>query len=90
MNNKIKGMLSTFRNRQVVLNFYEEEALIQREGFNFNIIEVTDTQLFFYKENKLIYSINLLDYNTFTISNEFKNYIKLSIDIENWLELYFP
>jgi hypothetical protein len=90
MKNKIKGMLSTLRNRQVVLNFYEEEALIQREGFNFNFIEVADTQLFFYKENKLIYSINLLDYNTFTISNEFKNYIKLSIDIENWLELYFP
>lgn len=77
-------------NTQIVLNTYEAEELVKREGFHFNHVEVSAGQLDFYREDKMIYSLELADYQTFEIAGDFKNYFKLFIDDDNWLELYFP
>jgi hypothetical protein len=40
------SILSNYQNRQVILNYYQdEEMMVQRDGFHFQSIQVTDSAL---------------------------------------------
>ena len=40
------SILSNYQNRQVILNYYQdEEMMVQRDGFHFQNIQVTDSAL---------------------------------------------
>jgi len=40
------SILSNYQNRQVILNYYQdEEMMVQRDGFHFQSIQVTDSSL---------------------------------------------
>ncbi|NSL52222.1 hypothetical protein [Calidifontibacillus erzurumensis] len=87
---KIRETLSAYSNRQVVLNYYEDEELVQRDGLNFDKIIVTEKEIQFISNNKVKASIDLSLYKTFEVSNDFfKNYFALK-NRENTLAIYFP
>lgn len=88
--NTIKSSLQPYQNRQVVLNYYVDEELIQRDGFDFQSIIVDDDEIKFLSDNNIKASINLTQYNTFETSKEFfKNYFDLK-NGTSILSIYFP
>ncbi|MFE8697508.1 hypothetical protein ACFYKT_14285 [Cytobacillus sp. FJAT-53684] len=81
--------LSHFNNQQVVINFYEDEELVQREGLVFESIQIEDNHLYFNKAGKILFSLQLDEYKEFLQRNEFKNYFSF-INGKQRVELYFP
>jgi hypothetical protein len=83
-------ILETYQNRQVILNYYQdEELLIQRDGFFFQSIKYTKESLSFLKINGTTISINLKEYPTNFINTDFQNYYTLRNQTDK-LEIYFP
>lgn len=88
--NIIKSSLQSYQNRQVVLNYYVDEELIQRDGFDFQSIIVNDDVIKFISDNTINGTINLTQYKTFETSKEFfKNYFDFK-NGPNILSIYFP
>ena len=81
--------LSHFNNQQVVINFYEDEELVQREGLVFESIQIENNHLHFNKADKILFSLQLDEYKEFLQRNEFKNYFSF-INGKQRVELYFP
>lgn len=88
--NFIKDSLNQYKNRQAVLNYYEDEELVQRDGLDFEIIQVTDEEIQFLTGEKIKEAIDLSKYQKFERSKEFfKNYFELKNGV-NILRIYFP
>ena len=86
----IQESLNQYKNRQAVLNYYEDEELVQRDGLDFESIHVTDDEIQFLIGEKVKESIDLSKYKTFERSTEFfKNYFELKNGV-NILRIYFP
>lgn len=86
----IQESLNQYKNRQAVLNYYEDEELVQRDGLDFETIHVTDEEIQFLIGEKVKEAIDLSKYKTFERSNEFfKNYFELKNGV-NILRIYFP
>lgn len=81
--------LRQFKNRQVVINFYDDEELIKRDGFYFGEIDSKGSNLVFKNDSNLLCSLDLSKYFHFKISGDFKDYFVLSRG-KRWVELYFP
>lgn len=91
INREVAEALSNYKNRQVVLNYYEEEELVRREGFHFEQILITkENELVFVKDDSLILSISLQPYTMFEISHDFFHNYKLCKDTTHWINIYFP
>jgi hypothetical protein len=83
-------VLEIYQNRQVILNYYQdEELLIQRDGFFFHSIKQTIDSLTFFKNDGTTQSINLKEYPTNFINTDFQNYYTLRNQTDK-LEIYFP
>ncbi|HHY73562.1 MAG TPA: hypothetical protein GX497_10110 [Bacillus bacterium] len=88
--NTIKTSLSEYKNRQAILNYYEDEELVQRDGLDFETIHVTGSEIQFLVGDRIKETINLSQYKTFERSTEFfKNYYELK-NGANILRIYFP
>ncbi|WP_458412824.1 hypothetical protein ACNQFZ_18740 [Schinkia sp. CFF1] len=88
--NTIKNNLSEYKNRQAVLNYYDDGELVQRDGLDFQTIIVTDLEIQFLSDEKIKEKIDLSKYKTFERSKEFfKNYFELK-NGKNILYIYFP
>ncbi|MBP1934580.1 hypothetical protein [Ammoniphilus resinae] len=85
----LKNTLNRFENRQVVLNFYQEDMLVDRVGLFFDTMEVTDKSVNFQKNGETSYVLDIQDYNSFQALTGFKHYYSFSND-NNRVELYFP
>lgn len=86
----IKKSLEQYSNRQVVLNYYIDEELVQRDGLDFQSIIVTDREIKFLNDEKVKATIDLSQYKTFEASKEFfKNYFALKNGTST-LGIYFP
>ncbi|MBU8878322.1 hypothetical protein BGM26_04885 [Bacillus sp. FJAT-29790] len=70
-------LLLHFKNQQVILKFYENDELIQREGIEFESVSIIGSQSQFKKGDKIQYSLQLNNY--FSLENSV-----LKVD------LYFP
>lgn len=81
--------LQKYTHRQVVLNVYEDDALSARDGFPFDRIEVTDTEVQFIWEDKCRYSINRALFPFFQVLPDFKNYFAV-FHATTRIEIYFP
>ncbi|MCH1626360.1 hypothetical protein [Fredinandcohnia quinoae] len=79
-----------YKNRQVVLNWYEDDALIRREGFFFSkIVDDGKAVIFINNDNKFHFSIPYEEYTSIRILSDFRDFYQLS-DQLHFLEIYFP
>lgn len=82
--------LTNYQNRQVILNYYQDEDLLyQRDGFHFSSIQLTETALTFIKSDGIAITIELKTYPHSYINTAFQNYYTLKNN-QNVLEIYFP
>lgn len=83
--------LQAYSKRQVIINFFEEEELVNREGFNFEFILVESNSLSFYRNQELICKLNLNCYTTFKKMTAFNHYFMFANQDESKImEVYFP
>jgi hypothetical protein len=80
--------LSTFQNRQVVVNTYLDDELIQRDGFWFEQIKVDHRFLQFLKNGSIILSLEI-EGKVLKREPVFKHYFTVN-DHNKKIEIYFP
>jgi len=85
----LKNTLDRFENRQVVLNFYQEDMLVDRVGLFFDTIKVSKDSVHFQKNGDDKYVLDIHTYDNFHTLMGFKHYYSLSTG-DNRVELYFP
>lgn len=88
MNESIR-ILESFSNRQVVINTYLEEELLDKTGMFLDNIEISEKSINFIRNKEVIYNIDRNKYPNFKYLEGFNNYYELSNDKER-LEIYFP
>ena len=82
-------ILCDYKNRHVILNYYYEEELIDRDGISFNEIYVHHGTIYFIKNRKRIVTINSKKYRNILIGEDFQNYYIMRRD-KNRIDIYFP
>lgn len=82
--------LLSYKDRQVVLNYFEDEGLIDKNGFFFNEIQIMNSELKFIKDAEFIEIINLNNFPNFHKGETYKNYFYLSNNKNEKIEIYFP
>ncbi len=87
MNDQGCNLLNKYENRQVVINYYEEDGIIDREGFFFDSIHIHGGQFRFIKDAQVIYSLPLAE--TIMKLSGFSNHYSLG-EGEQRVEIYFP
>jgi len=79
-----------YRNRQVVLNYYDnDEFLFKREGFFFDSIEIKENHLNFSQKDTYIFSLSLIDFPASRIMSDFANHYAIYNNY-NVIYIYFP
>jgi hypothetical protein len=92
MEKKINDLfdLETFKNRQVVLNYYiDGDFLIKRDGFSFQSLKLSDGSLLFTKKEESCSRISIENYPDIYLDNQFPNLYVLRNHTDR-LEIYFP
>lgn len=81
-----------YRNRQVILNYYQEDFLWKRDGFEFCSLHVKNSELVFEKgRNQDPLTIPTHPYQKHVKNSQFPNYyIFYGKNPEDRLEIYFP
>lgn len=83
-------VLTEYRNRQVVLNYYQDgDFLWKRDGFHFTVIELINGSLVFSKPDGKSVVISLKEFESTAICSDFQNYY-IFRNGNNRLEMYFP
>lgn len=83
--------LKLFHHRQIVINFYENDGLVDRNGMNFDTIAVTPGEIMLLKDNAPIFTLPLNEGAQFGPSGRIKNHYYLHYgDLSIRTELYFP
>ncbi|MGX6445026.1 hypothetical protein ACWM35_17580 [Neobacillus sp. K501] len=85
----ILSRLTNYQNQQVILNYYQDDLLQDRDGFNTQTIKLENNQLIFIKQNGKNITINLKTYPKIQINPDFQNYYTLQNNTDR-LEIYFP
>lgn len=88
-NKEVLYKLMEYSNQQVVMNWYEDEQLTERNGFFFSSLRVEDNTLLFIKENEVKQTISLENYQTIEILPDFRDYFQLT-NGTGTLQIYFP
>lgn len=81
--------LSNYHHRQVILNYYLQDELIGKDGFQFDTIEIAAQNLTILKDEKPLVSIDTSEYPGISKSGTFPNFFVLENN-RNRTELYFP
>lgn len=86
------SILGNYRNRQVILNYYQEDCLWERDGFEFCSLRVKNGDLVFEKlNNKKPLMIPTQPYHKYVKNGQFPNYyILYGLNSGDRLEIYFP
>ena len=87
--NTLNNLSSLYYNRQAVLNFYDDEELIKRDGFFFQTVVITEKEIRFIDENSLIAMIDITQFTSFETSKDFKDHFFLQ-SATSAIEIYFP
>jgi hypothetical protein len=83
-------ILETFKDRQVVLNYYcDVDFLVKRDGFSFQSLKISEGSLFFTKNDETCCRISIENYPNVYKDNQFPNYFVLKNNSDR-LEIYFP
>ncbi|MDQ1146201.1 hypothetical protein QE429_003028 [Bacillus sp. SORGH_AS 510] len=85
------SILTSYRNRQVILNYYQDEDFLwRRDGFHFESIQLENEQLMFSKpDGDNVFTISLKKYGRAIRDTQFPNYFILLCCGER-LGIYFP
>ncbi|MGO4888488.1 hypothetical protein ACJ2A9_12065 [Anaerobacillus sp. MEB173] len=83
-----KTLLTNYYNRQVIINTYEEECLIEKEGFAFDKITILSDQVQLIKDDIIIFSFDSSMYQ-FKVLDDFNHYYAFENELSK-VELYFP
>jgi len=86
---QVNEVLERFTNRQVVINTYEEEELVERDGLHFDRLLFTGRQLEVYRNGSVVKSVPVRPSATFAALAGFKDHYAF-MDGESRIELYFP
>ncbi|MGP3560219.1 hypothetical protein [Geobacillus sp. BK01] len=88
---EVLALFARYTNRQVVVNFYEDDELVARDGFFFDYMERSDQVLTFFKNGQARLSIPLADYPDHHVLKSFSRYYRLEHScFRRAVELYFP
>lgn len=82
-------ILESYHDRQVVINYYDDEELVERNGFSFSRIKLTEKEIAFCIPDGIDYRIPTTGYVRFQRNNQFPNYYELFYK-NNRIEIYFP
>lgn len=80
--------IKIYQNRQVILNFYEEELLWKRDGFYFNSLEFKNGCLVFIKNNEVCYTLSLETLPIRNSCSDFEHYFIFRNERDR-VEMYF-
>lgn len=81
--------LRTYRNRQVVLTYFEDEQMQKRNGFFFDLIALMPGKIAFWKHEKMLATIDIEESSTFYQLHDFPHYYAIETK-RNRVEIYFP
>ncbi|MDR6998295.1 hypothetical protein [Neobacillus niacini] len=81
--------ITNFHHRQVVVNTYVDEELVNRDGFVFDSVHLENDSLLFIKDAKTLFRIDSLTGMILKKEAIFKNYYSLNGENKK-IEIYFP
>lgn len=82
-------MLSRYMNRQLVLNKYVEDELVERDGLHIDHVVYQQERLEIYKDGRLARTIPIAPSAKFIALEGFKDHYAF-VEGDSRLELYFP
>lgn len=83
-------LIKTYHDRQVVLNYYDEDDFLhRRDGLFFDTVEIDNQFISFMKEGKAAYQISLEKYPEYKVLNDF-NHHYLFYNETHHVDVYFP
>lgn len=85
----LEKTLSKFKDRQVVINYYEDEELVKKDGFSFDSIKIMANGIYFIRKNDVRVSIDTDSFKDFVKGDTFKDYFILKNE-DSSIEIYFP
>lgn len=80
-------LLTNYENRQVIINYYEEDGMIDRKGFFFDSIQIHEGEVRFIKGGQILHFLPLA--KSLTKLAGFSNHYSLG-EGEQRVEIYFP
>jgi hypothetical protein len=81
--------LSRFKNRQVIVNRYEDEELVSKEGYTFEEATVLPERIVFRKDDRVVLVLDIPEQASVSKPGMFPNHYVLAWNNER-LEIYFP
>jgi hypothetical protein len=81
--------LVKYKERQTIINEYQDEELVNRRGFHFEAIIVKNNSILFMKDHTLLLQIDLPSHSTIRKDYQFPNYYVTEWDF-TVMEIYFP
>ena len=81
--------LGNFTNRQVVINTYVQDELVERDGLHFASIKMGSNRLELWRNDRIVKSIRIGPSASFVALAGFKDHYAF-VDGEVRTELYFP
>ncbi|MEQ6388474.1 hypothetical protein RZN22_04005 [Bacillaceae bacterium S4-13-58] len=82
-------ILKSYHDRQVVLNYYDDRELVERKGFTFSRVKLTEKEILFCIPNGIDYQIPTSSHVSFQRNSQFPNYYELFFS-NSRIEIYFP
>lgn len=82
-------ILESYSSRQVVINTYLDDELIDKTGLFLDNIETNENSVNFIRNKEIVHTIDRNKYPNFKYLEGFNNYYELSNEKER-LEIYFP
>lgn len=92
MENQITGLdqIKTYHDRQVVLNYYDEDDFLhQRDGLYFNSIQIDEELILFMKDKQVAYQLSRNEYPHFKVLTDFNHHYLFYNDLYH-VDIYFP
>lgn len=84
---QVLNPLTKYENRQVIINYYVEDGIIDRKGFFFDSIQISEEGAQFIKSGQVLHRLPLA--NSLTKLAGFSNHYSLG-EGEQRIEIYFP
>ncbi|MBT2687203.1 hypothetical protein J7I93_03290 [Bacillus sp. ISL-47] len=82
------AIFNNYQNCQVILNYYEDGLLSNREGFHFSFLKISGDCLSFYKNNEKCFTISLKEFPLRNICSDFQHYF-IFHNNKDRVEIYF-
>jgi len=86
---QVNEILSRFANGQTVINTYEEDELVERDGLHFDSLRFRGERLEIYRDGGIVKTVVVRPTATFVTLAGFKDHYAF-LDGNSRIEVYFP